>query len=72
MTDAGTDLRYGDEVAVPWGLDEVHATVHNIYGNPPKVKVVVMLTPELSGFVVDEPTTLTLPADRIKKVHPAT
>lgn len=72
MTDnEATDLRYGDEVVIPWGIDEVHGTVHNIYGSPPNVRVVVRLTPELTGSVVDEPTTVTVPAERIKRVEPA-
>lgn len=72
MTDnEATDLRYGDEVVIPWGIDEVHGTVHNIYGTAPNVRVVVRLTPELTGTVVDEPTTVTVPAERIKRVQPA-
>ncbi len=65
------DLSHGDEVLIPWGLDEVRGRVHEVYGTPPRVHVVVELSPELSGSVVDEPTTVTLPLDAVKKVAPA-
>ena len=32
MTEA--ELSYGEEVAISWGLAEVHGTVHEIYGRP--------------------------------------
>jgi hypothetical protein len=65
------DLSHGDEVLIPWGLDEVRGRVHEVYGIPPRVHVVVELTPVLSGSVVDEPTTVTVPLDAVKKVAPA-
>jgi hypothetical protein len=61
---------HGDEVLIPWGLDEVRGTVREIYGTPPRVHVVVELTPELSGSVVDDRTTVTLPFDAVKRVAP--
>lgn len=61
------DLRYGDEVIVPWGYIELRATVREIYGDHPNVKVVVNLTPELSGDVVCEPTTFVVPLSEVRK-----
>lgn len=56
-TMGATQLTHGDEVIIPWGIDEIHGTVRDVYGTPPRVHVVVELTPELSGSIVDEPTT---------------
>lgn len=61
---------HGDEVLIPWGLDEVRGRVQEVYGTPPRVHVVVELTPELSGLIVTEPTTVTLPLEAVKKVAP--
>jgi hypothetical protein len=61
---------YGDEVIIPWGLDEVRGTVREVYGRPPKVYVVVQLTPDLTGSVVDEPTTVTVPEEAVRKAAP--
>jgi hypothetical protein len=72
VTMAGVDFKYGEEVLIPWGIDEVRGTVHEVYGLPHRRYVVVVLTPELSGSIVDEPTTGSLPADTVKKVAPAT
>lgn len=69
---ADTELTYGDEVLVPWGFeDDVRGTVQEIYGPPARRHVVVLLTPELSGSVVDEPSTVSMPIDAVKKVAPA-
>lgn len=69
---ADTELTYGDEVLVPWGFeDDVRGTVEEIYGPPARRHVVVLLTPELSGSVVDEPSTVSMPIDAVKKVAPA-
>ncbi len=59
-------LKPGDEVVVDWDLDEVHGTVAEIYGQGPARRIVVELTPELSSFVVDEPTTVTLPVAAVR------
>jgi hypothetical protein len=48
----------------------VHGTVHEVYGPPGHRHVVIMLTPEISE-VVDEPTTVALPLDDVKRVAPA-
>lgn len=66
-----SDFTYGDEVAISWGLAEVHGTIHEIYGPPTRRHVVIMLTPEVSGDVVDEPTTVSVPLDAVKRVEPA-
>lgn len=70
---ADTELTYGDEVLIPWGFeDDVRGTVQEVYGPPARQHVVVLLTPELSGSVVDEPSTVSMPIDAVKKVAPAT
>lgn len=69
---ASTDLRYGDEVLIPWGPEtEVRGTVEEVYGPPARRHVVVLLTPEVTGAVVDEPSTVSMPIDGVKKVAPA-
>ena len=57
----------GDEVVIPWGLDEVHGIVEQVYGQSPREHVVVALTPELSSHIVDESTTVTLPIAAVRK-----
>lgn len=64
MTD---DVQEGDEVMVPWGLDEVRGVVVETYGPPGRPQVVVCLSPEMSGYVVDEATTVTVPRDAVRK-----
>jgi hypothetical protein len=66
MRKAKAEPEYGEEVSFPLGLKGVH-TVHEVYGPPRHRLVVIMLTPEISG-VVDEPTTVTLPLDDVKRV----
>lgn len=60
-------LEPGDTVIVPWGRDEVRGTVAEVYGRAPRVQVVVELTPELSSYVVDEPTTIALPIEAVRR-----
>lgn len=60
----------GDIVDIPWGLDEVRGEVEQIYGPSHAQKVVVRLSPDLSGSVVDESTTVTLPVDAIIRKVP--
>jgi hypothetical protein len=59
------DLKIGDTVTIPWGLDEVVGRIVQIYGPLHGEKVVVGLSPDVSGWVVDEPTTVTLPIDAV-------
>ncbi len=60
-------LDVGDTVTIPWGLDEVFGTVAELYGPDGSRRVVVALSPELSSYVVDEPTTVTLPEDAVRR-----
>ena len=60
---------YGDLVEIPWGpRNAVRATVHEVYGQPGRRHVVVLLTPDVSGYVVDKPTTLSLSIDKVTRV----
>lgn len=69
---AKPNLVFGDEVLIPWGFEaEVRGTVQEIYGPPARRHVLVLLTPDLSGYVVDEPSTVSIPIDAVKKVAPA-
>lgn len=69
---AETELAYGAEVVIPWGFDaEVRGTVEEVYGPPARRHVVVRLTPELSGAIVDEPSTVSMPINAVKKAAPA-
>lgn len=61
-------LAFGDVVRIPWGVDEVEGTVQEIYGEPPRVHVVIELTPERSSYVVHDRTTVTMPLDVVTKV----
>lgn len=63
-----TALKSGDQVLVLWGLAEVLGQVVEVYGPPARSFVVVELTPELSGEIVDEPTTVSLPIDAVQLV----
>jgi len=63
-----TDLAYGDVVLVSWGFEDVRGTVREVYGPPARRHVVVLLTPELSGDIVDEPSTVSVPFDAVTKV----
>jgi hypothetical protein len=66
---ADSDLQYGDVVVVPWGLEsDVQGTVQEIYGPASRRHVVILLSPDVSGPVVDEPTTVSLPLDAVRKV----
>ena len=61
-------LEVGDAVVIPWSIAEIRGTVAEVYGPANDRRVVVALTPEMSGFVVDEPTTVAFP---IHLVRPA-
>ncbi len=69
---ANEDLAFGDEVLIPWGFEEdVRGTVQEVYGPLARRHVVVLLTPEMSGDIVGEPSTVSMPIDAVKKVAPA-
>jgi hypothetical protein len=70
---AETELAYGDEVLIPWGFEgvRVRGAVREVYGPPGRRHVIVLLTPELSGEIVDEPSTVSMPFDAVERVAPA-
>ncbi|MDE0220030.1 MAG: hypothetical protein OXJ90_12230 [Spirochaetaceae bacterium] len=60
---------YGEIVEIPWGpRHTVRATVHEVYGQPDRRHVVVLLTREVSGYIVDKPTTLSLSINKVTRV----
>lgn len=61
----------GMTVVIPWGVGEVRGTALEVYGTEPRAQVVVELTPELSGYVVDEPTTVTVPLSAVRPLGTA-
>ncbi len=60
------NFELGATVVIPWGIDEVRGTVAEVYGPEHDRRVVVALSPELSSYVVDELTTVTLPAHSVR------
>lgn len=66
----GTELHYDDEVMIQWGFTEVRGRVAEVYGPRALRRVVVALEPELSSYVVDEATTVSLPIADVRKVVP--
>jgi hypothetical protein len=72
MAMAKIDLMFGDQVLIPWGFEDyVRGTVQEVYGPPARRHVVVLLTPEVSGTIVEEPSTVSMPIDAVKKAAPA-
>jgi hypothetical protein len=61
------NLAIGDVVDIDWGLSTIMGTVVRIYGAPSRIQVTVELTPELSSYVVDEPTTVTVPRGAVRR-----
>jgi hypothetical protein len=61
------ELKVGEVVVLQWGLAEVRGTVAEIYGRAPRTHVVVELTPSVSGDVVAEPTTVSLPIEDVQR-----
>ncbi|MGB3411589.1 MAG: hypothetical protein WBA45_10350 [Microthrixaceae bacterium] len=61
------DLKAGDLVAFLWGVSEVRGTVAEIYGQKGHRQVVIALDPEVTGYVVDEPTTVSLPIEDVRR-----
>ena len=60
-------LKVGEVVVVAWGLAEVRGTITEIYGSATRADVVIEMTPEVSGDVIDEPTTVSLPLESIRR-----
>ena len=65
------EIQIDDTVLIPWGRSEVRGRAIELYGTPPRCHIVVELTPELSSYVVAEPTTVTLPVDRVRRAEVA-
>ncbi len=55
----------GTRVIIPWGFDAMYGVVVEVYGPPSRPQVLIELTPELSGDIVDEPTTVSFPLDAV-------
>ncbi len=60
--------QYGGLVVFRWGTGEVQGTVRELYGRDEDRRVVLTLTPEISGYVVDEPTTFALSVNDVHMV----
>ena len=58
---------FGEIVTVPWGIGTVRGKVGEVYGLPGRRQVIVELAPELSGHVVDEPTTVAFPLASVER-----
>lgn len=57
----------GEPAVFMWGVSEVVGTVAEVYGRAGHRQVVISLDPEESGYVVDEPTTVSLPIDDVRR-----
>lgn len=58
------ELRLRDLVAFYWGEIEVHGKVREVYGDDPNLRVVIDLTPAVSGDIFDE-TTVVVPIEDV-------
>jgi hypothetical protein len=58
-------------VLFPWGRHNVKGTIAEVYGHPPRLMVVINITPEMTGSVIDEPTTAVWPLDEVRLVKNA-
>lgn len=63
-----SEPKYGDVVEFRWGISEAYGRVIEVYGEPHNRQVVIMIDPEMSDYVVDEPTTISLPIDFVLRV----
>jgi hypothetical protein len=59
---------FGEIVTIPWGIGRVRGTVADVYGSPGRLHVLVELRPELTGAIVDEPTTVAWPLEEVERV----
>jgi len=57
------DLKPGDRVEVPWGLDQLTGIVREVYGPPGKPFVMVEVPVHGASGEVLETTTLSFPWD---------
>lgn len=62
---------YDEVITIPWGVGEVHGRVHEVYGRPEQRYVVVRLIPGLSGYIVADETTVTVPIDEVTRATSA-
>ena len=60
------DLKIGEVVAFLWGVSEVMGTVAEVYGDKGRRQVVIAVDPDTTGYVVDEPTTVSLPIEDVR------
>lgn len=67
-----SELRPNDQVLVDFGLEgQVRTEVEQVYGPPGRRHVLVRLSPEVSGDVVDEPVTISVPLAAVNAVQTA-
>lgn len=67
-----SEPQLGERVLVKWGPDtQVLAEVMEVYGPDARRHVLVLLTPEISSDVVDQPTTLSVPLYAVEQVETA-
>lgn len=59
---------YGDVVQFRWVVSKAIGTVTEVYGEQHNRRVVIMVDPEMSDYVVAEPTTVSLPIDDVLRV----
>lgn len=62
-----TKFAAGDLVDIDWGRSTVTGRVLQVYGPPHRLQVTIELSPQLSSYVVDEVTTVTLPSDTVHR-----
>ncbi len=65
------ELAYRDPVVARVGQVEYRGTVREICGRHERRQVVVDLTPEVSGYIVAEPTTAVFPIEELHLVEAA-
>jgi len=61
------ELKIGDVVSFLWGVSEVRGVVAEVYGLKGHRQVVIALDPDMAGYVVDEPTTVSLPIEDVRR-----
>lgn len=65
------DLKPGDKVEVPWGLDQLIGTVREVYGPPGKPFVMVEVPVHGASGEILETTTLSFPSDALTLISGA-
>jgi hypothetical protein len=63
--------KYGDKVAVPWGLGEVEGTVVYVYGPPGRQSVVVRIPVNGPRGEVLEQSNLSVPKSALRLIESA-